>query len=490
MVGASNRFRIRTRRPTVVVVAFAVTLTAVGIPGVAQEPETPRRGELREAFGFAIKAPGGTGWRVNPAGDDHRVGYVRMLGKRKDQHTGVAAVAVHWIPDCSDHETCLGKAVELASAAVGGVEVTRLELSAEGVSEPTCRRMEKLEDDRRSSKKPLAVRVSGLLCTHPDEPKLVLEPAYSERYRKGRSASAGFEGARDSFVDTFEFRPIAVTVASIVDVGEASGYVESAGGSLWIHGHATVYQLDLARRRVEPRFTSPSRQYPFVYKGESIWMPYGDKPQLVRLRASDGTVQATIELSVEPYTTKQGFGSLWVTPYRKASLVRVDPASGEVVAEIPVGPGSSELAIGETSVWVSEHVSSDLIRQIDPTSNSEVKSFRPCEDPVGIDRDSRHLWVACNAPGTVLKVDPETGKTIASVNVRGDPVLVVSDDSTVWVTHYDSGTVTAVDIATMKVIAQLPLGRQMRFLKVVDGSTWVTDASHGHIYELRRVADR
>ena len=200
-------------------VSVGLLVLAISTPSVAQNlVPLGHQSQPFEAFGFAIKAPQGTDWFVHPAGEDHVVAFYRYVGKRKDRHTVVAAVKAYWVSDCKDHESCLQKAAERASAGIEKIRVTKLELSKEGVDESTCRWMEKIEDDQRSKQKPLEVRVSGLFCTHPDEPKLVLQPAISERFKKGENPTADLTSNAKSFVETFEFRPIETTVASVVDV--------------------------------------------------------------------------------------------------------------------------------------------------------------------------------------------------------------------------------------------------------------------------------
>jgi hypothetical protein len=322
-------------------VSVGLLVLAVSTQGIAQEFVPLIRGtEPIEAFGFAVQAPQGAHWFVNPSGDGHFVAFYRQVGKVRRWHTEVAAVRTNWILDCEDHEGCLDRAAELAGAGVEGLEVTTLEFSKEGVDEPTCRWMERIEDDRRPGGPRLEARVSGLFCSHPDDPNLILQAAVSERFKKGKHPTDDFASNAKSFADTFEFRPLAVTVASVVEVGEGSGYLEPANGSLWIHGWQSVHQLDLESRRIKHRFKSPSeRVFPIAYDSELIWFAARDEQRLLAVRPPDGAVQTKINLPIRPYATKAGFGSLWVTPDKETSVVRVDPTSGRIIAEFEVGKG-------------------------------------------------------------------------------------------------------------------------------------------------------
>jgi streptogramin lyase len=439
---------------------------------------------LSEGFGFAVAAPQGADWTANP--DPAKIPFVaffKYIGDPADQHTVLAAVRTSWVTDCDDHETCLAKAEAVAGEGPG---VTKYELSKEGVDRPTCQWLEQIEEDRRSKKNSLEVHVSGLFCTHPDEPRLIVQATLSERLKKGQRSTSDFKANARAFVNRFEFRPIAATVTSIVEVGEGSGYIEPASGSLWIHGREFIHRLDLRSRDVERRFRSTSDVLSIASAADSVWISNGSKRQLLRLRPLDGVVQAKIDLPVRPYTVKKGFGSLWITPYKKTSVMRLDPRSGEVIAEIEVGKGNSELAIGKTSVWISEYRESDIIRRIDPATNAVVGTVQPCVDPLGIAEDPEFLWVACNGSRTIVRIDPATHKKTGSVFIGGSPALLDSDGETVWVTHFDSGKITAVDVETVKVIVDMPLGKAMSFPRVVDESSWITDIEDSRVYEVRR----
>jgi serine/threonine-protein kinase len=75
----------------------------------------------------------------------------------------------------------------------------------------------------------------------------------------------------------------------------------------------------------------------------------------------------------------------------------------------------------------------DALAQIDPRTNTVVRTVSVGSGPSGVAFGYGSLWVASN-DGTVTRIDPRSGQVVGTIRVGGSPQDVATGYGRVWVT--------------------------------------------------------
>jgi len=157
------------------------------------------------------------------------------------------------------------------------------------------------------------------------------------------------------------------------------GIMAVGEGSLWVLIAGPVVdalaRVNVQSGRVEATIPLPSEISSVVVANGSVWATGYARNELYRIEPLTNTVTSITKLHDIPRALIPGEGSIWVLNEGDSSVQRIDATNGQLVATIRTGlrPGAGSIAIGGSYVWVSTPGSS--ITQIDPKTNTLVRSF-------------------------------------------------------------------------------------------------------------------
>jgi DNA-binding SARP family transcriptional activator/ABC-type transport system substrate-binding protein len=210
-------------------------------------------------------------------------------------------------------------------------------------------------------------------------------------------------------------------------------------------GSGALLQIDPRRRRIR-RSTSLGFPPGGIAVGiGSVWVVAQDRPVLLRLEPTYGTVERRYRLPTSGVARPDFFsgvavaaGSVWVAQGEER-VIRIDPRSGRTLARIRA-PGATSLAGAEEAVWLSGGNSGVLYR-IDPVANAVVTrvSLDPYLCCVAI--GGGYVW-AMNY--RVWKLSSE-GRVVSSVPIDGDGANLRWTGGAMWVSEGVSGQETRID---------------------------------------------
>lgn len=475
------------------VISIALLLLALTSAGVAQEVISLQDpDQRRQMYGFSILPPKGSGWFVVPQFEGHSFALGRDPGRKaaKKGHTAVASVGFIWLQGCQSGDECLQHGIaEMRRGGEGiiGAEDTRtvsLETSKENVPYPTCVRFTAVQETPVRGKT-FEAAAAGLLCTHPEEPRLFLGVQYSERFRKGEKPIYSVAEEAKSFWEGFRFEPISgPRVASWVKLGPAVAGIAVGADRLWVQHRANISRIEVESGMPAETFSSGADGWALAYGAGALWVGHSAEHRLTRLDPDKGTVVATIPLPGQATAITEAFGSIWAMVPGSGILARVDPRTNTLVARISTGQGGGGVAAGHGSVWASSGAGGNLCR-IDPEDSKVVARIPVCPEPVGIVCTQSDVWVACPDSGEVVAVNPTTGKVTSRVRVRGSPLFLDADAQALWVTHRQHGTLSRIDLETRASGTPIPIGTGAFAVRVAFGSVWVTDRPSGKLFRIQ-----
>lgn len=238
-----------------------------------------------------------------------------------------------------------------------------------------------------------------------------------------------------------------------------------------------------------PRF----QPWGLVAAGHRLWLlsrTPGGAGAIARLNPGTGEVEASTELTFDPWDFAVGEGGVWVTPNGAAgNVVRLDPASLEVVAQIGGVPDKvmgSAIVTGFGSVWVANSDERSMggprtVSRIDPVTNRIAAIIRVGESPQSITTGFGSVWVGDHDSGAVSRIDPRTNRVIGTVPVAVPPHYLAAGADGLWVApgHGDA-LVLRIDPTSNKVDPSTRL-EVVPYATIVVDDRWVWFAASGFL---------
>jgi ABC-type transport system substrate-binding protein/class 3 adenylate cyclase len=185
----------------------------------------------------------------------------------------------------------------------------------------------------------------------------------------------------------------------------------------------------------------------------SVWLsrPDADPPEVTRIDAETGDVQARIE--VEAFGLTYGEGSLWF--WRRQELGRVDPDTNKV-AFTPVRLGTVDwlgnIYTGGGYAWTADSAAG-TVHRVDSTGHSISIALAPGVGEMGATKDK--MWVTNATTGQLVGLDLvtgqqrqviDTGHATLAVAAGGDQLMVaVSPTVDEAISQLDGEVLTIVE---------------------------------------------
>lgn len=213
---------------------------------------------------------------------------------------------------------------------------------------------------------------------------------------------------------------------SVVDIevpGNQGPYrgIAIGEGAVWIPdaGSKSIYKIDPTSHRVTGTIAAEF----FDSEGSigvghgAVWIvAFGEKfqPMLMRFNAETGVNEANIPVDKESIAVVVDFDAVWVTNNRKSQLYRVDPKTNTVASVIALSDWPRFLASGEGAIWVLNQ-GDGTVQRIDGKSGLVVASIKVGRNHTGGDIavGGGYVWVTLK--GTpVIQIDPNTNSVVRS----------------------------------------------------------------------------
>jgi YVTN family beta-propeller protein len=265
--------------------------------------------------------------------------------------------------------------------------------------------------------------------------------------------------------------PKSGSVVRRTSVGNSPTSIAAGAGGVWVVNDAdgTVSQLDESGKLVRT-FGTTGAPGALTTSRSAAWI--GNQPDTVlRLDPASGNTTATLPLHL-PNTSFGPFmgltvarGRLWVVAQTR--LVTVDLATLRTVTTKLPPPDWGPIAVTPNAVWESTQTA---LYHLDAQGRRLLASVAV---PVGpLVSAAGYVWVVNPDQNVVVQVDPNTNTIVRTVDVGSDPTGITFGAGRLWVTSSD-GTVTAIDPATARVTSTVRVGGSPQGVAVAYGRVWI-----------------
>jgi hypothetical protein len=197
-----------------------------------------------------------------------------------------------------------------------------------------------------------------------------------------------------------------------------------------------------------------------VYDGANLWIGQtcagnettcSTSPALLKVRASDGAVLASVTLSgsgvygLYPSLLVFDGAHVWAgtTDATGTTLSKINPRDGTVVDSIALSGSYGALAFDGSDLWISS-IGTNAVTKISPKNDVVVATYSVAGNPNSMVFDGSDMWVTLDwQPGGVYsgaalqKLRVTDGAILGTFPVAGlgsHPYTTVFDGSNIWVT--------------------------------------------------------
>lgn len=189
------------------------------------------------------------------------------------------------------------------------------------------------------------------------------------------------------------------------------------GTALWVADFAgPVVKLDPSTGARLLTVATEGAPYGALFDGESIWISViftnQERDHVLKIRPSDGTILARVEVAPRPFKATYHDGVVWV-PSHSGTVTRIDAASGTFLGESIIGglPTAAAVHRGELAVTDGSEEGTVVFLSL-----SDGSCLRRCSSegsyPYGLVSDGRLLWVDNGG-------DDEEPPTLSALGVLG-----------------------------------------------------------------------
>jgi DNA-binding beta-propeller fold protein YncE len=171
-----------------------------------------------------------------------------------------------------------------------------------------------------------------------------------------------------------------------------------------------------------------------AFDGLNVWVAKSDT--LVKVRASDMSVQGTFNTPGATKGVAFGGGNVWVACNSSGLVAKIFAGSTtNSVTSFPVGSGNGSapfaIAFDGANMWLTT-ASDNTVIKIAP-DGSVLGTYSVGARPNAVVFDGANIWVASSGSNTVTKLRASDGSIVGTFSVTPSPVSLIFDGANIWV---------------------------------------------------------
>ncbi len=221
----------------------------------------------------------------------------------------------------------------------------------------------------------------------------------------------------------------------------AAGQVEGAALALLVDANEVLVATDAAQIEQLPvpgarsgRPLDLGSVDHLVSDGPRFWTFSTTTNELLRVRRSDRSIRASVELP-EPITDlTAGAGTVWALG-ESGIVYSVNTADFRVSA-VDAGEDVISITAGPDTLWALSAADGSL-RRIDPVSGAVLVTVPVGRDPVDAVFAGTSVWVGLRSGATLIEVDTRTSAVVSRTSLPAEPEQLFDGGSSVYVTVVD-----------------------------------------------------
>src|SRR5712692_4093497 len=284
-------------------------------------------------------------------------------------------------------------------------------------------------------------------------------------------------------------------------VGTAPRAIAFDGANIWVanSGSDNVTELRASDGTVLGTF-NVSGPVGIAFDGANIWVVNGDiSNSVTKLRASDGACAGVVNPGDRSACTFTVGGTgpnaiafdganMWVANFNSDNVTELRASDGALLGTFSVGSQPNAVAFDGANIWVANQNTNNVVRightKLGP---AVLGSFTVGQAPQGIAFDGANIWVA-SSDGSVTKLRASDGACAGVVIVNPGssslcnfavgatgPTGIAFDGANIWVANFGSNNVSEIRPSDGAVVGAVAVGTQPRAVVFDGANIWVAN---------------
>jgi hypothetical protein len=186
-----------------------------------------------------------------------------------------------------------------------------------------------------------------------------------------------------------------------------------------------------------------------VFDGANMWIGSAQLGGvIVKLRTSDGAcvTPCSFNAGSKPLALAFDGVNIWVVNNGNANVMKLRASDGTILGTFnPFNPGTTHnltaMAFDGANMWVVDSFTG-LVGRVRVSDGANVVGAAVGTTPGSIAFDGSNMWVVNNGDNTVTKLRAGDAASVGTFTFGTQPRGVAFDGSNIWVTNSADGTVT------------------------------------------------
>jgi len=207
------------------------------------------------------------------------------------------------------------------------------------------------------------------------------------------------------------------------------------GANIWVANtvNQTVSKLRASDGAVQATINVPFGQDPGVmaFDGANMWVANPGFNTVIKLRASDGENLGRFTVGFAPYAICFDGANVWVANLGDNTVTKLQASDGANLGTYTVGHRPAAIVFDGVNIWVANELDQTLTK-LRPSDGAILATFN-APGATGLAFDGLNLW-AVSPQGVAAKLRPSDGQILGSFTLGGEPWAIAFDGNNLWIT--------------------------------------------------------
>ena len=223
--------------------------------------------------------------------------------------------------------------------------------------------------------------------------------------------------------------------------------------------------------------------YGICFDGANIWVANEGSNNVMKLKASDGSLVGTYAVGTNPDTICFDGINIWVANYGNNTVTKLRASDGSLVGTYAVGTSPNGICFDGAYIWTANNNSNDVTK-LRASDGSLAGTYPVDHRPVGVYFDGANIWVTNWGSDNVMKLRASDGSLVGTYAVGIGPNGICFDGANIWVTNRSSNSVTEFKASDGSLVGTYAVGTNPDTICFDGINIWVANYGNNTVTKL------
>jgi hypothetical protein len=248
------------------------------------------------------------------------------------------------------------------------------------------------------------------------------------------------------------------------------------GTNIWVtnEGSNNVMKLRASDGSLVGTYAVGLAPNSICFDGANIWVGNLGSNTVTKLKASDGSLVGTYGVGRQPNGICFEGAYIWVANHGSNNVMKLNASNGSLLGTYNVGNGPVGVCFDGANIWVA-NLWSNTVTKLNASNSGLVSTYDVGHGPTFICFDGANIWVGNSGSNNVMKLNASDGSLLGTYNVGTSPYGVCFDGANIWVANYGSNTVTKLRASDGSLVGTYVVGTNPECICFDGANIWVAN---------------